>query len=120
MNRRGEALPGDAAGPSISVAALRESLRVTPVAVTPFGRLGHWNDTDSAFIGFLWGIADDLRCPIAVLTRSADGYVDPICVYRARPPGKLVRTPPLPCARDHRLSSLRPGPPWPRDHTLDT
>ena len=38
--------------------------------------------------GGVWGLADDLSIPLAVLTREADDtFVDPPCVYRAQPPG---------------------------------
>jgi len=91
----GEALPSlpcDANGPSISMHALRDALRVSAAAIQPFKRLGHWFDGGSVFIAFLWGLAEDLGVPIAVLQREADGtYVDPACVYRAQAPGGLRR-----------------------------
>ena len=82
------ALPSDESGAAISVPELRKALRVSSSEIEPFRRLGHWLDSDSAFIAFLWGLADDLSIPLAVLTREADDtFVDPPCVYRAQPPG---------------------------------
>ena len=56
----------------------------------PFLSLGHWNATGPKFIMFMWGIADDMQLPIAVLHRTSEGrYMDPICMYRAQPPGGM-------------------------------
>lgn len=93
VSRDDDALPADAGGPSVSMREMRAHLRVSSAAMEPFRRLGHWNDGDSAFILFLWGLADDLQRPIAVLHKEADGtYVDPLCVYRPQSPsGQRLR-----------------------------
>ena len=83
----GEAVPMDGMGSSIGMSAMREHLGVPAAAMEPFRMPGHWMDRGEAFILFLWGLADDLRVPLAVLHRTADGYADPVCVYRAQPPG---------------------------------
>lgn len=86
------ALPSDGSGSAISVPELLKALRVSSSEIEPFRRLGHWLDSDSAFIAFLWGLADDLSIPLAVLTREADGtFVDPPCVYRPQPGGRHCR-----------------------------
>ena len=80
---------------SVGLSELRQSLglpRDTKEAeqvLAPFRRVGHWDDTGPAFALFLWGIADDLQCPVAVLERRISGgeFDDPVCIYRPQAPG---------------------------------
>ena len=65
---------------------LRAMLQVSTSAMEPFNQLGHWRDGGLEFSAFMWGLADDLGVPLAVLHRQGDGsYADPACVYSASP-----------------------------------
>ena len=72
---------GDAIKYGVPMSVRRANLDIHATAMDSFRSLGHWNDSGSAFILFLFGLADDLDKPIVVLTRSTSGYADPVCVY---------------------------------------
>ena len=76
----------DDSGGTLSFAELRGTLNQSRMQA--FRTLGHWSDTGGAFILFLFGLADDLGLPLAVLHRTRSGYADPVCVYRAQGPGE--------------------------------
>ena len=62
-------------------------------SMSSFRSLGHWVSSGGEFIAFMWGLADDLQRPVAVLDRTNEGtYLDPVCVYWARPPGGPLMT----------------------------
>jgi hypothetical protein len=80
----GVAMASESSHPAVTMHDLREYLNVASGLLRPFRASGHWNASKDAFIAFLWGIADDLHLPLAVLHRSPRGYQDPICVYRPK------------------------------------